>query len=124
MAKDGKSIETIDASLNPDGDVKEHEKVKVNWLPAYDELVELELHDFGYLITKKQPEESGGDFKDLVNLDSDKVTKCHGDCNLHVPVGQVVELKNKGFYIIDKIGVENSIPYVLFNVPGTGGKVA
>ena len=32
--------------------------------------------------------------------------------------------KAQGFYIIDKIGVENSIPYVLFNVPGTGGKVA
>ena len=123
MAKDGKSIETIDASLNPDGDVKST-KVKVNWLPAYDELVELELHDFGYLITKKQPED-GDDFKDLVNLDSDKVTKCHGDCNLRTyQLGQVVELKNKGFYIIDKIGVENSIPYVLFNVPGTGGKVA
>ena len=60
MAKDGKSIETIDASLNPDGDVKST-KVKVNWLPAYDELVELELHDFGYLITKKQPE--GGRFQ-------------------------------------------------------------
>jgi glutamyl-tRNA synthetase len=123
MAKDGKTIETIDATLNPDGDVKST-KVKVNWLPAYDELVELELHDFGYLITKKQPED-GDDFKDLVNLDSDKVTRCHGDCNLRTyQLGQVVELKNKGFYIIDKIGVEDSTPYVLFNVPGTGGKVA
>ena len=123
VAEDGKTIETIDATLNPDGDVKST-KVKVNWLPAYDELVALELHDFGYLITKKQPED-GDDFKDLVNLDSDKVTMCHGDCNLRTyQLGQIVELKNKGFYIIDKIGVEDSTPYVLFNVPGTGGKVA
>ena len=76
------------------------------------------------MITKKQPED-GDDFKDLVNLDSDKVTMCHGDCNLRTyQLGQIVELKNKGFYIIDKIGVEDSTPYVLFNVPGTGGKVA
>ena len=53
------------------------------------------------------------------------VEVCHGDCNLRTyQLGQIVELKNKGFYIIDKIGVEDSTPYVLFNVPGTGGKVA
>ena len=110
-------IEKIDASLHLEGDVKTT-KIKLNWLPAYDELVQLELHNFGYLITKRQPED-GDDFKDLVNMDSDKVTNCHGDCNLRMyQIGQVVELKNKGMYIIDKIGLDDGeTPYVLFNIP-------
>ena len=33
-------------------------------------------------------------------------------------IGQVVELKNKGMYIIDKIGLDDGeTPYVLFNIP-------
>lgn len=60
------TVTDLEGELNPQGDFKKT-KLKLTWLADMPELVDLQLVDFGHLITKAKPEEEDA-FEDLVRL--------------------------------------------------------
>jgi glutamyl-tRNA synthetase len=62
------SVVAVDAALHLEGDFKKT-KLKLTWLADTPDLVPLELHHFGYLLTKKKLEEED-DFHEFVNKNS------------------------------------------------------
>ena len=92
-------------------------KLKLTWLPKIEELVQLTLVDFDYLITKKKVEEDDI-FADLVNLNSEVRTITHGDANMRTLLkGDVLQLERKGYFIVDEPFVSAGSPMVLFSIP-------
>lgn len=64
-------VESVDATLNLEGDFKKT-KLKLTWLADSPDLAPLELHHFGYLITKKKLEEEDS-FEEFVNRSSVRI---------------------------------------------------
>jgi hypothetical protein len=58
------TITALEGELNPTGDFKKT-KLKLTWLADIPDVVDLQLQDFGYLITKPKPEEED-EFENLV----------------------------------------------------------
>lgn len=112
------NILSVKATLNLEGDFKKT-KLKLTWLSDAQELAPLELHHFGYLITKKKLEEDDT-FEEFVNRNSERVTIAVGDMNMKsMKKGDILQLERKGYYIIDVPYDENSPtkPIVLFDIP-------
>lgn len=109
-------VESLVGRLNLEGSVKTT-KLKLTWLPDTEELVELTLVHFGYLITKKKLDE-GENFEEFVNENSRNEFIALGDPNMRsIKKGEVLQLERKGFYICDEPygGIGN--PMVLFDIP-------
>ncbi|GMN23176.1 hypothetical protein TIFTF001_000021 [Ficus carica] len=102
--------------LHLDGSVKTT-KLKLTWLPEIDELVNLLLVEFDYLITKKKLEE-GEDFLDVLNPITKRETAALGDANMrNLKRGEVLQLERKGYFRCDVPYVRPSKPVVLFAIP-------
>ncbi|KAI4374043.1 hypothetical protein MLD38_012088 [Melastoma candidum] len=109
-------ITKLSGVLNLQGSVKTT-KLKLTWLPETDELVNLSLVEFDYLITKKKLEE-GEDFLDVLNPCTKKVTSAIGDSNMrNLNRGDVLQLERKGYFRCDVPFVRPLKPIVLFAIP-------
>ena len=112
------NILSAKATLHLDGDFKKT-KLKLTWLSDTQDLAPLELHYFGYLITKKKLEEDDT-FEEFVNRNSERVTIAVGDMNMKsMKKGDILQLERKGYYIIDVPYDANcpTKPIVLFDIP-------
>ncbi|KAL9239658.1 hypothetical protein vseg_013960 [Gypsophila vaccaria] len=102
--------------LNLQGSVKTT-KLKLTWLPEIDELVQVQLMEFDYLISKKKVEEDE-DFLDVLNPVTKKETLAIGDANMrNLKHGEVIQLERKGYFRCDVPFVRRSKPIVLFAIP-------
>lgn len=108
-------VEGVNATLHLEGDFKKT-KLKLTWLAASDECPPIELHYFGYLITKKKLEEED-EFEEFVNKETRWVVKAVGDANMkNLAKGDVIQLERKGYFIVD-VPFNGSDPIILFNIP-------
>ncbi|XP_042489768.1 glutamate--tRNA ligase, cytoplasmic-like [Macadamia integrifolia] len=113
--QDGNITELVGA-LHLEGSVKTT-KLKLTWLPVIDELVNLSLLEFDYLITKKKLEE-GEDFLDVLNPCTKKETAALGDSNMrNLKRGEIIQLERKGYFRCDAPFIRSSKPIVLFAIP-------
>ena len=64
--------------------------------------MELQLEEYGHLITKRKVEEED-DFATLVNTDSRRISSALGDPNLRaLQKGTILQLERKGYFICDR----------------------
>ncbi|KAF5833287.1 tRNA synthetases class I, catalytic domain-containing protein [Dunaliella salina] len=117
ITKDPSGVVTsMDVALHLEGDVKKT-KWKLTWLAQSDELVDLCLLDFDYLVTKRKIEEED-DFMALVNPHTRFETAAQGDTNMRtLQKGDVLQLERKGYFIVDEPLTKPGKPMVLFNIP-------
>ncbi|KAH0459412.1 hypothetical protein IEQ34_012226 [Dendrobium chrysotoxum] len=102
--------------LHPEGSVKTT-KLKLTWLPDTDELINLSLVEFDYLLKKKKLEE-GEDFLDNLNSCTRREVAALGDSNMrNLKRGDVIQLERKGYFRCDIPFVRPSKPMVLFAIP-------
>ncbi|XP_077226825.1 glutamyl/glutaminyl-tRNA synthetase, class Ic [Tasmannia lanceolata] len=102
--------------LHLEGSVKTT-KLKLTWLPETDELVNLSLVEFDYLITKKKLEE-GEDFLDVLNPCTRRETAALGDSNMrNLKHGEIVQLERKGYFRCDFPYLRPSKPMILIAIP-------
>ena len=113
-------ITHIGCELHLEGNVKTT-KLKLHWLSTDSDLVELDLVDFGYLITKQKLEKDD-DFKDVLNPETEFHTSARGDQNMRtLQKGEHLQLERKGYYVVDRPYMGPGQPIKLLSVPD-GGK--
>eukprot|EP00262_Sarcandra_glabra_P015551 TRINITY_DN4809_c0_g2_i1.p1 TRINITY_DN4809_c0_g2~~TRINITY_DN4809_c0_g2_i1.p1 ORF type:complete len:496 (+),score=78.37 TRINITY_DN4809_c0_g2_i1:202-1488(+) len=110
------NVTLLTGVLHLEGSVKTT-KLKLTWLPETDELVNLLLVEFDYLITKKKLEE-GEDFLDVLNPCTRRETSALGDSNMRkLKRGEILQLERKGYFRCDVPFIRPSKPIVLFAIP-------
>ncbi|KAK4282668.1 hypothetical protein QN277_014015 [Acacia crassicarpa] len=110
------NVTRLSGVLHLEGSVKTT-KLKLTWLPEIDELVNLTVVDFDYLITKKKLEE-GEDFLDVLNPCTKKETAAYGDSNMrNLKRGEILQLERKGYFRCDVPFLRPSKPIVLYAIP-------
>lgn len=120
--KTGDVVTESEFELHLEGDFKTTEK-KVTWLAANEgNLVEAELWEFGYLITKDVLEKDD-ELEDFLAENTSSMTEALCDANLaSLKDGDFLQLERKGYYRVDKAaGKGPGGKAVLFKIP-TGGK--
>ncbi|SNX87630.1 probable GUS1 - Glutamyl-tRNA synthetase [Melanopsichium pennsylvanicum] len=109
------NVLSIQATANLSGDFKKTKK-KVTWLASCttdQELIQVDLLDFDYLISKKKLEEED-DFADFVVRDSEfrSVGLCD-DNVLSLVEGDAIQFERKGYFILDKkVGKEGRMEFI------------
>ncbi|TPX41845.1 glutamate---tRNA ligase [Synchytrium endobioticum] len=103
---DKKTIDSICLKLHLEGDFKKTKK-KLTWLSTVessaggDGPVNIVLHDYDYLITKKKLEEDE-DMNDFLTPTTEFTTDCVGDSNLKsLKKGEIIQFERKGYYVCD-----------------------
>jgi glutamyl-tRNA synthetase len=88
--------------MHLEGDFKKTKK-KLTWLsPDPAPLINVVLHDYDYLITKKKLEEEDS-LEGVLTPVTEFVTQAIGDANLaRIKKGDIIQLERKGFYICDR----------------------
>ncbi|SPC66286.1 probable GUS1 - Glutamyl-tRNA synthetase [Ustilago sp. UG-2017b] len=109
------NVLAIEATANLDGDFKKTKK-KVTWLaPSTPEqsLIEVNLVDFDYLITKKKLEEEDN-FADFVTPNSEFRSIALADHNVaFLQEGAAIQFERKGYYILDKkVGKDGKADFI------------
>ncbi|SPO32736.1 probable GUS1 - Glutamyl-tRNA synthetase [Ustilago trichophora] len=113
------NVLSIDATANLSGDFKKTKK-KVTWLAATssassssEELIEVDLLDFDYLITKKKLEEEDN-FADFVTPTSEFRSIALADHNIaSLAEGSAIQFERKGYYILDKkSGINGKMEFI------------
>lgn len=116
IKRDNGKITHLIGILHLEGSVKTT-KLKLTWLPEMDELVQLSLVEFDYLIKKKKLEE-GEDFLDNLNPCTRRETAALGDSNMrNLKRGEILQLERKGYYRCDVPFLRPSKRIVLFAIP-------
>lgn len=112
-------VASLELKLHIEGDFKKTEK-KVTWLAKDQNLVDVELVDFDYLITKDKLEEND-ELKDFVNPKTEFKELAVADCNIaNVNEDDILQFERKGYYRCDKPAKDGQ-PAVFFCIP-TGKK--
>ena len=122
-------ISGIDLEMNVDGDFKTTKK-KVTWLSTDQELVPVELADYGYLFTKEKLEDEDTDIiktakskEDIAkckvfNTQNEERVSAWADCNVKdVKENDFIQFDRKGYFRCDKAAGANGEPGVFFQVP-------
>ncbi|KAF9353560.1 hypothetical protein BGX34_011488 [Mortierella sp. NVP85] len=113
-------VTSVQAELHLEGDFKKTKK-KLTWLADGPELVNVELMDYDYLITKKKVEEDD-DLMDLLTPVTEFKTEGVADGNVaELNKGDIIQFERKGYYIVDAVATSSS-PARLILIPD--GKVA
>lgn len=101
-------VVAINAKLYLEGDFKKTKK-KLTWLsPDPNTLINVNLHDYDYLITKKKLEEDDP-FENFITPVSEFITPAVGDANLaSIQKGDIIQLERKGFFICDQPWTQTS----------------
>lgn len=108
-------ITELELTLHLEGDFKKTEK-KVTWLAKDQNLVEVELHDFDYLITKDKLEEED-ELKNFINTKTAWKELAVADSNIaDVKEGDILQFERKGYFRCDQPASEGK-PAVFFNIP-------
>jgi len=108
-------VTELDLKLHLEGDFKKTEK-KVTWLANDQDLVDVELVDFDYLITKDKIEE-GEDFKAFVNKSTEFRETAVADCNVaDIKEDDILQFERKGYYRCD-MPAKDGMPAVFFCIP-------
>uniref|UniRef100_A0A7N0U843 glutamate--tRNA ligase n=1 Tax=Kalanchoe fedtschenkoi TaxID=63787 RepID=A0A7N0U843_KALFE len=117
IVKDGDgNVTQLEGALHLQGSVKTT-KLKLTWLPDTNELVDLSLVEFDYLITKKKLEE-GEDFVDVINPTTKREITAIGDSNMrNLKRGDIIQLERKGYFRCDVPFLRPSKPIVLYVIP-------
>ncbi|KAI6781456.1 glutamyl-tRNA synthetase [Emericellopsis cladophorae] len=114
-------IKELQLQLHLEGDFKKTEK-KITWLSENPDLLEVELWDFDYLITKDSldPEDNLDDF---LNPKTESMSLALCDPTVkELKAGEFLQLERKGYFRVDKAAGEGPEGRaVLFKVPA-GGK--
>ena len=111
----------VELQLHLEGDFKKTEK-KVTWLSADQDLVDVELVDFDYLLNKDSMQEEDK-LEDVLNPKTEFREDAVADSNVALlKEGDIIQFERKGFYRVDKVSAPGK-PAVLFNIPsGKTGK--
>ncbi|KAF8538146.1 tRNA synthetases class I, catalytic domain-containing protein [Trichophaea hybrida] len=114
-------VTELELKLHLEGDFKKTEK-KVTWLAKDQNLIDIELVDFDYLITKDKLEDED-DVKDFVNKNTMFKELAVADCNIaDVKEDDILQFERKGYYRCDRPAKDGK-PAVFFYIPtGKGGK--
>ena len=117
ITKDGKgSVTAIAADNNPAGDVKKTKK-KLTWLAETPDLVDVELVDLDFLITKDKPEEDDK-LEDILERNSYLPFKAKAEASLRtLKRGETIQVERRGFYVCDAPYVRPDDPVRLLFVP-------
>lgn len=109
-------ITEMEVELHLEGDVKKTEK-KVTWLSVGgQELINAELVDFDYLITKDKLEEDD-DWEKFLNPITEMRAEALCDQNVkELKVNDIIQFERKGYYRVDQVASEGK-PAILFNIP-------
>ncbi|KAI1640647.1 glutamyl-tRNA synthetase [Biscogniauxia mediterranea] len=118
IASGGDTIPSLTCELNLPGDVRSTDK-KVTWLsPQGQELIDAELWDFDYLITKDKLEEDD-ELEKFLNPTTATMEEAWCDEGVSkLKKDDIIQLERKGYYRVDKAygeGGEKKI--VLFCIP-------
>ncbi|KAK6498727.1 hypothetical protein TWF481_011302 [Arthrobotrys musiformis] len=113
-SEDGK-VTKLTIKLHLAGDFKKTEK-KITWLATAQNLVDIELVDFDYLITKDKLEEEDK-MEDFLNDNTEFRVDGVADVNVRdVQQGEIIQFERKGYYRCDKPWAEGE-KAVFFNIP-------
>ncbi|KAL4927772.1 glutamate--tRNA ligase GUS1 [Aspergillus undulatus] len=114
-------VTELELDLNEQGDFKKTEK-KVTWLSADQDLVDVELVDFDYLLNKDSMGEEDK-LEDVLNPKTEFREDAVADSNVaFLKEGDIIQFERKGYYRLDKVSSPGK-PAVLFNIPsGKTGK--
>lgn len=105
----------LELKLHLGGDFKKTEK-KVTWLAKEQSLIDVELMDFNYLITKDKLEEDD-DVKDFINKNTETKELAVADSNIaNVKEGDILQFERKGYYRCDR-PAQGGKPAVFFCIP-------
>ncbi|TIA90962.1 hypothetical protein E3P99_01308 [Wallemia hederae] len=105
--------------LHLEGDFKKTKK-KVTWLSAKNELVNVKLMDYDYLINKPRLEESDN-IEDHLTPVTEFITEAVADANVKaLKKGERFQFERKGYFIVDAINADGS--YEVIKIPD--GRVA
>ncbi|KAL2863517.1 glutamate--tRNA ligase GUS1 [Aspergillus lucknowensis] len=115
------TVTGLELDLNEQGDFKKTEK-KVTWLSADQELVDVELVDFDYLLNKDSLQEDD-QLEDVLNPKTEFRESAVADSNVaDLKEGDIIQFERKGYYRLDQPSAPGK-PAVLFNIPsGKTGK--
>ena len=113
----GKVVKIV-AKTNFSGDVKSTSK-KITWIgyKSKEELVPLELVEYGPMITERKIEEEMK-VEDIVNYNSKEVSYALGEAAMtDIKHGQIFQIQRKGFYRVDAVPTAEKKHYTLIYVP-------
>ncbi|KAL3462538.1 tRNA synthetases class I, catalytic domain-containing protein [Aspergillus heterothallicus] len=115
------AVTELELDLNENGDFKKTEK-KVTWLSADQDLVDVELVDFDYLLNKDSLQEEDA-LEDVLNPKTEFRESAVADSNVALlKQGDIIQFERKGYYRCDSPAAAGK-PAVLFNIPsGKTGK--
>ncbi|KAJ8292069.1 putative glutamate--tRNA ligase, cytoplasmic [Rhodotorula toruloides] len=106
-SSDSGPVTSLEMELNLAGDFKKTKK-KVTWLASPkapsspEDLTQVSLLDYDYLITKKKLEEDDN-VEDLINPTTEYRTDAVADHNVaSLAQGTIIQFERKGFYIVDR----------------------
>ena len=112
----GGAVTAIDADLHLAGDVKKTKK-KLTWLADTPDLVDVELVDLDFLLTKDKIEEDD-DIKAILNPKTKFVDAARGEASLRqLQHGQIIQVERRGYYICDRPYLRPADPIRLIYVP-------
>ena len=112
----GGAVVSIDADLHLAGDVKKTKK-KLTWLADTPDLVDVELVDLDFLLTKDKIEEDD-DIKAILNPKTKFVDAARGEASLRqLQHGQIIQVERRGYYICDRPYLRPADPIRLIYVP-------
>ncbi|KAF3912834.1 hypothetical protein AA313_de0202828 [Arthrobotrys entomopaga] len=115
IEREGDKVSRLSLKLHLAGDFKKTEK-KVTWLATNQDLVDVELVDFDYLITKDKLEEDDK-MEDFLNDNTEFRVPAVADVNVRdVQQGEIIQFERKGYYRCDVAWKEGVKP-VFFNIP-------
>ncbi|KAF3904084.1 hypothetical protein ABW20_dc0106374 [Dactylellina cionopaga] len=108
-------VSKLTLKLHLAGDFKKTEK-KVTWIATNQDLVDVELVDFDYLITKDKLEEDDK-MEDYLNDNTEFRVDAVADMNVRdVQQGEIIQFERKGYYRCDTAWKEGVKP-VFFCIP-------
>jgi len=95
---------------------------KITWLASTSSrpLVECQLHDYDYLITKKKLEEDDK-FEDFLTPQTEFVTDAVADANVAADVkpGDQIQFERKGYFILDRIDESSGVRHFILIPDGS-----
>merc|ERR1712070_1327018 len=96
---EGKVV-SIAAKLHLQGSVKSTKK-KLTWLADTPHLVDVQLEDYDFILTKEKPQEED-ELKDILMSPTKFVHPAKGEpCLRQLQKGQIVQIERRGYYICD-----------------------